>query len=601
MAITPISVRPPALSVRGLRVELAGRGAPIVADIDLALAPGEILGLVGESGSGKTTLANALLGYARRGTRIVAGEVRIDGRDILSLSDKEQRAVRGNLIAYVPQDPAMALNPLGRIGAALAESLAIHRGALSAEQRDEAIRKTMRDVGLPDDREFLARYPHQLSGGQQQRVLLALAFILRPRVVVLDEPTTALDVSTQAQVLELIRKLCREQEIAAVYVSHDLAIVRELVDRMAVLYAGRIVELARSSAIFTYPAHPYTRGLLAAVPDIHRRQRLTSIPGHTAPPGRRPEGCAFAPRCDRASDICRSTVPLLKEVGTGTLAACHHPVEQTPLEMRPAPATQQLVGQSPALLTGSGINAAYGTTQILFDVDFALAPNRCTALVGQSGSGKTTLARALGGLGDAVSGDLRLGGVPIGLGSAPRSADLRRRVQYVFQNPYRALNPRQSIGRNLSQVVRHFFPVSDEEALARAAAAVARVSLPVDVLDRRPTQLSGGERQRVAIARALLCEPEILVCDEITSALDVSVQAAVLELLQKLKEDGLTLLFVTHDLAVVRAIADNILVLKDGRIVESGAADDVLDRPTSAYTRRLIADSPRLVDLSLAS
>ncbi|HEX7819770.1 MAG TPA: ABC transporter ATP-binding protein [Sphingobium sp.] len=601
MAITPISVRPPALSVRGLRVELARRGAPIVADIDLTLAPGEILGLVGESGSGKTTLANALLGYARRGTRMAAGEVWIDGRDILSLPDAEQRAARGNLIAYVPQDPATALNPLGRIGAALAETLAIHRADLPAGQRDEAIRKTVRDVGLPDDRAFLARYPHQLSGGQQQRVLLALAFILRPQVVVLDEPTTALDVTTQAQVLELIRKLCREQEIAAVYVSHDLAIVRELVDRTAVLYAGRLVELARSSAIFAYPSHPYTRGLLAAVPDIHRRQRLTSIPGHTAPPGRRPDGCAFAPRCDRATEICRSTIPVLKDVGIGALAACHHPVEQTLLDVRPAPAVPETVAQSPALLIGSDINAAYGATQVLFDVAFALPPHRCTALVGQSGSGKTTLARALGGLGDNVSGDLSLNGVPIGLGSAPRSRELRRRVQYVFQNPYRALNPRQSVGRNLTEVVRHFFPVSKEEALDRAAAAVARVSLPIDVLDRRPTQLSGGERQRIAIARALLCEPEILVCDEITSALDVSVQAAVLELLQKLKEDGLTLLFVTHDLAVVRAIADHILVLKDGRIVESGTADDVLDRPASAYTRRLIADSPRLADLSLAS
>jgi peptide/nickel transport system ATP-binding protein len=295
--------------------------------------------------------------------------------------------------------------------------------------------------------------------------------------------------------------------------------------------------------------------------------------------------------------LCRTDVPVLAEAEPGTLAACYHPVRELMLDLLAHVPTPLHQAGLPTLLKGSGIDAAYGATQVLFDVNFALPPRQCTALVGQSGSGKTTLARALGGLGEGVTGELELNGTPIGIGTAGRDRDLRRRVQYVFQNPYRALNPRQSIGRNLTEVVRHFFPVGKDEARARAEGAIARVSLPAEVMDRRPTQLSGGERQRVAIARALLCEPELLICDEITSALDVSVQAAVLELLQTLKEDGLTLLFVTHDLAVVRAIADHIVVLNHGRIVEQGAVDDVLDRPADPYTRRLLADSPRVADL----
>ena len=591
----------PALVVRDLRVDLAPRGAPIVADISLTLAPGEILGLVGESGSGKTTLANALLGYARRGTRITGGSVLVDGQDILALTDGERRAARGRLIAHVPQDPAMALNPLARIGGSLSETLAIHRRELPPAARAAAVAAALADVGLPNDPAFLRRYPHQLSGGQQQRVLLALAFILRPRVIVLDEPTTALDVITQAQVLDLIRGYCREQGVAAVYISHDLSVVQDLVDRAAVLYAGRLAEVADSRAIFAQPMHPYTRGLLGAMPGVDRRHALSHIPGHAPSPGQRPDGCAFAPRCARATDLCRATEPRLTEGVSGTFVACHHPLLQTPLERRTAQPSTPAPADRPALLTAAGIDAYYGANQVLFDVGFSVQARQCTAIVGQSGAGKTTLARALGGLGSAVTGELVIGGTPIGIGSSPRARDLRRRIQYIFQNPFRALNPRQNVADNLVAVVRHFFPVSAQEARERARAAIARVALPATVLDRRPGKLSGGERQRVAIARALLCEPEVLICDEITSALDVSVQAAVLDLLMRLKAEGLTILFVTHDLAVVRVIADHIIVLKDGRIVEQGEADAVLDRPAHAYTRRLIADSASAAELALAS
>ncbi|MET0373421.1 MAG: ABC transporter ATP-binding protein, partial [Rhizorhabdus sp.] len=450
------------------------------------------------------------------------------------------------------------------------------------------------DVGLPAGAELLARFPHQLSGGQQQRILLALAFVLKPRLIVLDEPTTALDVTTQAQVLAVIRSLCRDQGIAALYVSHDLAVVRGLVDRVVVLYAGRVAEVARRETLFDRPAHPYTRGLLAAIPDVDVRRVLQPIAGHTPAPGDRPDGCAFAPRCPARSAQCIVETPRLEPHRNGWQVACYHPQDATlsaKLAIGVRPPTNQT---SPALLEVKDAQAFYGARQILFDIDLTLIEGQCTALVGESGSGKTTLARALAGLGESLSGDISYAGIRWDLGQTGRSQDLRQRIQYVFQNPYRALNPRQTVGDILRTAVRHFFKVSRHEASERARAVLDRVALPADVLKRRPHDLSGGERQRVAIARALICEPELLICDEITSALDVSVQAAILALLQKLQAEGLTILFVTHDLSVVRAIADHVVVLRAGRVVEHGDSDIVLDNPGHGYTARLLADSPRL-------
>ena len=400
--------------------------------------------------------------------------------------------------------------------------------------------------------------------------------------------------TTQAQVLAVIRSLCRDQGISALYVSHDLAVVRGLVDRVVVLYAGRVAEAARREILFDRPAHPYTRGLLGAIPDIDVRRVLRPIAGHTPAPGDRPGGCAFAPRCPARSARCVAETPALEPHGDGWLVACHHPRDAALSARRDSEVRKPATETPPALLTVTGAEAFYGARQILFDVDLALAEGQCTALVGESGSGKTTLARALAGLGESLSGEISYAGTSWDLGQTARSQDLRRRIQYVFQNPYRALNPRQTVGDILRTAVRHFFPVSRHEASERARAVLDRVALPADILKRRPHDLSGGERQRVAIARALICEPELLICDEITSALDVSVQAAILALLQKLQADGLTILFVTHDLSVVRAIADHVVVLRAGRVVEHGPADAVLDHPGHAYTARLLADSPRL-------
>jgi len=580
------------LQVHDLRVELPGQ-VDVISGISFSLGAGEILGLVGESGSGKTTLATALLAHARRGARIVGGQVHIDGQALLSLEGEALRRARGSLIGYVAQDPASALNPALRIGHLLRETLAMHPLQLDREAQRQRIHETLRDVGLPDDPEFLRRFPHQLSGGQQQRVMLALAFVLRPRLIVLDEPTTALDVSTQAHILATLRRLCKSQGVAAVYVSHDLAVIKDLVDRVMVMYAGRIVETAMREVLFRRPAHPYTRGLLAAIPDVAGRRELKAIAGQAPAPGQRPQGCSFGPRCERFIAGCSAVEPRLLEGEEGHEVACLVPHDQPLQSIALTPIAAVTVQAEPPLLSISGLNVAYDR-QVLFDIQLQVQPGECLALVGESGSGKTSLARAIAGLGDNAEGELHYRARPLPLQARRRDASLRHQIQYIFQNPYRALNPRHTVYQTLSAPLAHFFAIKGDAARQRVEAVLRRVSLPVSVADLYPHSLSGGERQRVAIARALLCEPKLLICDEITSALDVSVQASILDLLRQLQREGLTLLFVTHDLGVVRAIADRVLVLKVGRVEEQGAVDRVLDQPQAAYTRMLLEHSPSL-------
>lgn len=580
------------LQVHDLRVELPGQ-VDVVSGISFSLQAGEILGLVGESGSGKTTLATALLAHARRGARIVGGQVQVGGQALLSLEGEALRRARGSLIGYVAQDPATALNPALRIGHLLRETLAVHPSGLDRAAQQQRITETLRDVGLPDDPEFLRRFPHQLSGGQQQRVMLALAFVLRPRLIVLDEPTTALDVSTQAHILATLRRLCKSQGVAAVYVSHDLAVIKDLVDRVMVMYAGRIVETASRDGLFSRPSHPYTRGLLAAIPDVAGRRELKAIAGHAPTPGQRPQGCSFGPRCERFTPACGVLEPPLQALAPAHEVACLVPHDESLQAVALTPIVA-VSGQSELpLLSISGLNVAYDR-QVLFDIALQVQPGECLALVGESGSGKTSLARAVAGLGENAEGELHYAGRPLPLQARQRDVGLRHQIQYIFQNPYRALNPRQTVYQTLSAPLEHFFAVKGAAARERVEAVLRRVSLPASVADLYPHSLSGGERQRVAIARALLCEPKLLICDEITSALDVSVQASILDLLRQLQREGLTLLFVTHDLGVVRAIADRVLVLKVGRVVEQGTVDEVLDQPQAAYTRTLLEHSPSL-------
>ena len=583
------------VEVSQLRVELSGVRADIVDDVSFEIEHGEIVALVGESGSGKSTIGNALLGFARRGARIASGRVEIDGLSVLELGPPALRRARGRTVAYIPQDPSAALNPALRIGRQLEEGLERHNPQLSGAQRGEAIAAGLSEVDLPNGREFLRRYPHQLSGGQQQRIAIAMAFLLRPSVIVLDEPTTGLDVTTQRRVIETVRQLCERHGTSALYVTHDLSVVANLADRILVAYAGRIVETGPIDAVFAEPAHPYTRRLLAALPDVGSRRGLEPIPGRAPAPRARPSGCAFRERCEFAIGACTTAPPAPVELPGGRSVRCLR-VHELPSSAGLSPAPARAIPAQDTILIVRDLIASYGQHRVLHDVRFALGSHECLALVGESGSGKTTLARSIVGLLSSWQGEIVYAGGPLAPQVRARSSLIRRELQYVFQNPYSSLNPRRTIGDALSLPIEHFFHLRGRARRERIAGALERVSLPAAYADRYPDQLSGGERQRAAIARALVCQPRVLICDEVTSALDVSVQAAIVKLLHELQlEQGLALLFVTHDLALVRSIAQRVIVMHAGRIVETGETDAVLTQPSHEYTHRLLADTPRLV------
>jgi peptide/nickel transport system ATP-binding protein len=589
-------VSAPVLEVRDLRVEVEGRGIDIVDEISFDVAGGEVLGLVGESGSGKSTVGVALLGHARRGARIAGGSVRIEGRDILGLRAEALRALRGRTVSYVPQDPGAALNPALRIRLQLEETLVAHGFGSSHEERMTRLHEMLGEVMLPRDEPFLRRYPHQLSGGQQQRVGLAMAFACRPRVLVLDEPTTGLDVTTQAHVLETVRMLCDAHDVAAVYVSHDLAVVATLANRVAVMYGGRIVELGPERALFKESAHPYTRRLIEAIPELSGRHALEGIPGTPPRPGHRPDGCFFAPRCHYAVARCVEEFPAVSRISDRHLVRCFRHAEVLAVGARERrPAADRLQGPPETLISVQNVDAAHGDRQVLFDVTLAVRPRECIALVGESGSGKTTLARCIAGLHRNFTGTIEFDGRTLPRDARARDRRTRRQIQYIFQSPYSSLNPRKTIGEIINQPLRLFFELGRNERYARIVAALERVQLGPSVVPRYPRELSGGERQRVAIARALVTEPTLLICDEITSALDVSVQAAIVDLIAELQQQmHLGLLFVTHNLALIRTIAEDVAVMNMGKIVELGKVDTVLDSPREDYTKRLLADTPSM-------
>jgi peptide/nickel transport system ATP-binding protein len=584
----------PTLVVRDLRVDVTGPGHDIVDEVSFTIEAGRVLGLVGESGSGKTTAGLAVLGHARKGVEITGGTIEINGVPMLGRSAKQLRHARGGLVTYVPQDPSTALNPALRIGKQVLEILETHHFGATKDEREARLHEAMSEVLLPSTPEFLRRYPHQLSGGQQQRVGLAMAFACRPSVIVLDEPTTGLDVSTQSHVLATVRDLCRTHGVAALYVTHDLAVVANLADEVAVMYAGRIIEMGPASQLFSDAAHPYARHLMAAAPDIAGETEMVGLRGRAPSPGRRPEGCSFAARCEFADDACIAAMPPVMSVGADHVVRCIKP-HSVPVRLQTAAALRTTVEASAdAALVLKGVCASYTGLEVVHDVDLHVGPGECLALVGESGSGKTTLSRSIGGLHREWTGEILIAGQSVARSARDRSVKQRLGIQYVFQNPYSSLNPRRPIGDSVARPL-----IVGGASKAEAAKAVdemlERVSLTAAYARRYPDQLSGGERQRVAIARALVSRPAMLVCDEVTSALDVLVQAAIVELLADLRRDmGLAMLFVTHNLPLVRSIAQRVAVMADGRIVETGPTDEVLVAPREEYTRRLLADTPKV-------
>jgi oligopeptide/dipeptide ABC transporter ATP-binding protein len=595
------------LEVDSLTVRVAAeRPYEILSEVSLSLSAGDVLGLVGESGSGKTTLSLALLGYARPGTEL-SGSVRIDGTEVVAAGEAARRQARGHLVSYVPQDPLTAMNPALRIGVQLAEVMAPTRPRRADGAR---ILEVLEKVHLPASDQFLKRYPHQLSGGQVQRVSIAMAMLNRPRLIVFDEPTTGLDVTTQSRVLATIQELIASENAAAVYVTHDLSVVGSIANRIAVMYAGTLVEEAAATTIFARPAHPYTRRLVLATPTAAHRRELAGIPGAPPNPRNRTDGCAFAPRCEFREAACMKQPPQLVPVEPHHRARClrtelvrarvsdwsGHPT-------RPS-IWQERIAVQPALLSLTGINAWYGPYQVVHDVNLSLRAGTCLALVGESGSGKTTIARCLSGLHpERVSGQMLFAGSNVPWQAGKRQSATMREVQYIFQNPLASLNPRHTIGRIIAAPLATFGLCGRGiQRRLRVRELLERVALPADYEHRYPTQLSGGERQRVAIARALAAEPRLLVCDEITSSLDVSIQASILQLLGQLRlDENLTLLFITHNIGLVRAIADDVVILNGGRIVEGGRAADILDRPADPYTRDLLSNTPSLDEVMALS
>ncbi|MEU4654915.1 ABC transporter ATP-binding protein [Streptomyces sp. NPDC023723] len=529
----------PLLSLRDLHVSYRSRSGPVhaVRGVDLDIAPGEIVALVGESGSGKSTTAHAITGLLAPGGRIDAGSVLLDGRDLTTLKDKELQAVRGTRIGLVPQDPAVSLNPVQRVGHQVAEVLRIHATVTRQAAREEALDLLAR-AGLPDPRTQARRYPHELSGGMRQRVLIAVALAGSPSLVIADEPTSALDATVQRGVLDHLQELTRASGTAILLVTHDLGVAADRAARIAVMSEGTVVECAPASRVVAAPQDPYTRRLLRSVP------RLDSTP--VAPP---------SPGEDAA--------PLLEAL---------HLTKDFPLPR-----------------TAGGPR----TLRAVDDVSVTLRRGETVALVGESGSGKSTTARMILRLTTPTSGRIRWDGEDVTEARGARLRALRRRAQLVYQNPYSSLDPRLSVGDIVGEPLRAF-RVGDRAAREqRVGALLDRVALPARLSGHRPAELSGGQRQRVAIARALALSPELVVCDEPVSALDVSVQAQILALLAQLQADtGVSYLFVSHDLAVVRQVAHRVLVMRSGRLVESATADDLFRSPGHAYTRTLLASVP---------
>jgi peptide/nickel transport system ATP-binding protein len=597
----------PLLAVRGLSISAFGRAITVGTDIDVGR--GDTVAIVGESGSGKSLTARAIARLLPPGVT-ASGAIVYDGIDLQSLAEPDMRSVRGRRLSLLLQDPFTMMNPLMKCGVHIEEMLADQPAFASRSARKAEVARRLQEVGIADA-EIADRMPFQLSGGMCQRVALAAALARDPEFLIADEPSTALDVTTQAEIIKLLQRVRRARGMSLILITHDLRLAFATCDRVYVLYAGSLLEVGDARAVEADPFHPYTLGLLLSEPPADRRMpKLIAIRGKVPQADDVAGRCAFADRCDWADDRCRAAKPKLVNVAPGRFAAC---IRRTEIEgemraLRGA-AREAAIAREPQLSTTSSIVHASGIVKTfagrrgrpinaLKGVSIQIRPRESVGLVGESGSGKTTLGRSLVGLETPSDGRIQIAGIDASRFAAMTSADraqVRRTIQMVFQDPYSTLNPRHSVRRSLTEAIRTTGRSDRAQLRARISELLHEVGLPEHYAERRPASLSGGERQRVAIARALSVGPKVLVCDEPVSALDVSVQAQILNLFKRLQDDlGLSYLFITHDLAVVRQVADRICVLYLGEIVEEGATEDVMSRPQHPYTRRLIESIPRV-------
>ena len=592
-----------------------GSDVTAVDGISFGLEPGKTLALVGESGCGKSVTAFSIMRLLPENGFHPGGSIHFDGRDILSLSARAMRGLRGNEIAMIFQEPMTSLNPLMRIGRQIREPLVLHRG-MPAGEADAEVLSLLRKVGIPAPESRLRDFPHQLSGGMRQRVMIAMALACQPKLLIADEPTTALDVTIQAQMLGLIKDLQQETNMSVLFITHDLGVVNQIADDVCVMYAGKFMETGSREQVYSRMAHPYTRGLFASLPSIGTRGHLLkAIPGNV--PGLRdlPSGCRFRDRCREVMAICSETPPSVT-LEDGHTAACHwlSPGKKDARDEDVWRRTESLppaaMEDAPAdWLTVDGLKAHFPVKRGVFmrtvahvravdDVSFTIPRGTTLALVGESGCGKTTVGTSLLRLLSEARGRVVIDGENVMKWDKRMLRKNRKRLQIVFQDPFSSLSPRMTVEQIVGEGLRLHFPeLSPDEQRARILASLKETGLSAEVLDRFPHEFSGGQRQRISIARALVLEPEFIVLDEPTSALDVSVQAQILNVLQDLRgRRNLTFLFITHDLSVVHHFADFVAVMYLGKIVEYAACEDLFARPLHPYTQSLLDAVPSPVE-----
>ncbi|MBU1614298.1 ABC transporter ATP-binding protein [bacterium] len=583
--------------------------ARAVDGVSFGLKKGEVFALVGESGCGKSVTALSIMQILPKPAGFIeGGEILFEGQDILKLREPAKRKIRGDRISMIFQEPETSLNPVFSVGNQVDEVFAIHKDMGRGSIREKTVRM-LKTVGIPDPDQRVNEYPHQLSGGMKQRVMIAMALGCEPDILIADEPTTALDVTIQAQVLTLIDDLREKFHTSVLLITHDLGVVRQQADRIGVMYAGKIVEQAEANELFENPLHPYTKRLLESLPSrMGRGKRLSVISGSVPSAVNFPKGCRFAARCHLAREDCRAKVPLLKEVGENHQVAClHYESKQKMEECRVGIAHQRDHGKLAHDLYIRDLKIYYpvrkgllkktiGHVRAVDGVSLKLSAEKTTALVGESGCGKTTLGRAIIGLENIHSGSIHYQEEDISLIKGRALKKVRGRIQIIFQDPYSSLNPRMMVDEIVGEGLKtHRLVKSKDELRERVGRLLEMVGLTKDIVNRYPHEFSGGQRQRISIARALAVNPEMIICDEATSALDVSVQAQILNLLGELQTRlGLSYLFITHDLSLVEYLADYIYIMYLGEIVEEGLVEEIFDRPSHPYTEALMKAIPKI-------